>query len=125
MYAELAAVLRPGGLLLNADHLADDADDTPTLARLGSVLLDAERQRRYPAGSPENWADWWAAALAEPALAGAAAERDGRGAGLPAHHAEQSEVLAPHVAGLRAAGFTEVGSLWQRGPSRVLCAVAG
>jgi SAM-dependent methyltransferase len=121
MYAELATVLRPGGVLLNADHLADEA---PVLSRLGAALLDSERQRRYPAGGPENWRDWWAAALAEPALAAAAAERDGRGAGLPAHHTEETEVLAPHVAGLRAAGFTEVGSLWQRGPSRVLCAVA-
>src|SRR3984885_1068326 len=70
LYAELATVLRPGGVLVNGDHLADDA---PTLARLGDALLDAERQRQYPPEQPENWAGWWTAVLADPVLAGPAA----------------------------------------------------
>ena len=32
--------------------------------------------------------------------------------------------LATHVDALRAAGFGEVGTLWQRGNNRILCAVA-
>src|SRR5579871_6158383 len=35
MYAELATIIRPGGLLLNGDHLAEDKSTTPVLARLG------------------------------------------------------------------------------------------
>jgi hypothetical protein len=30
-----------------------------------------------------------------------------------------------HLGALRAAGFTEVGTLWQRGDNRLLCAVLG
>jgi SAM-dependent methyltransferase len=125
LYAELATVLRPGGVLVNGDHLADDA---PTLARLGDALLDAERQRHYPAGppeqpgQPENWADWWSAVLADPNLAGPVAQRADRHR-LPAHHTAESEVLRMHVAGLQAAGFSEIGTIWQHGASRLLCAV--
>jgi SAM-dependent methyltransferase len=120
LYAELATVLRPGGVLVNGDHLAD-ADGAPTLARLGDALLDAERQRQQPE-QRENWADWWTAVLADPVLAGPAARRGDRSR-LPAHHTAQSEFLAMHVAGLQAAGFSEIGTIWQHGASRLLCAV--
>ena len=131
LYAELATVLRPGGVLVNGDHLADDA---PTLARLGDALLDAERQRQYPGWAkdardakdpseqPENWTDWWSAVLADPNLAGPVAQRADRQR-LPAHHTAESEVLRMHVAGLQAAGFSEIGTIWQHGASRLLCAV--
>jgi SAM-dependent methyltransferase len=119
LYAELATVLRPGGVLVNGDHLADDA---PGLARLGDALLAAELDRRYPAGPPENWGDWWTAILADPVLAAAAARRADRSR-LPAHHTAQSEVLGQHVAGLQAAGFSEIGTIWQHGASRLLCAI--
>lgn len=42
---------------------------------------------------------------------------------LPAHHTAESEVLRMHVAGLQAAGFSEIGTIWQHGASRLLCAV--
>ena len=47
MYAELGGVLRPGGLLLNGDHFAEDDEASPTLARLGR----ADRARGGPAVS--------------------------------------------------------------------------
>jgi SAM-dependent methyltransferase len=119
LYAELATVLRPGGVLVNGDHLADDA---PGLARLGDALLAAELDRLYPAGRPENWGDWWTAILADPVLAAATARRADRSR-LPAHHTAQSEVLRQHVTGLQAAGFSEIGTIWQHGPSRLLCAI--
>jgi SAM-dependent methyltransferase len=125
LYAELATVLRPGGVLVNGDHLADDAGAAPTLARLGDALLDAERQRLdqgHAGQEPENWKDWWAAVLADPVLAGPVARRGDRSR-LPAHHTAQSEFLALHVAGLQAAGFAEIGTIWQHGASRLLCAV--
>src|SRR5713226_4944305 len=54
MYAELAKVLRPGGLLLDGDHLKDDEAVTPTLARLGRALIEREEQRRFPGGHSES-----------------------------------------------------------------------
>jgi SAM-dependent methyltransferase len=124
MYAELATVLRPGGVLLNGDHLAEDEQAAPTLTRLGHALIEAEDQRRFPGGHPESWTGWWAAALADPALASAAADRERRVAG-PGHHGSESPRLQSHVTALRSVGFTEVGTLWQRGSNRLLCGVRG
>jgi hypothetical protein len=33
-------------------------------------------------------------------------------------------LLVQHIAALRAAGFAEIGTLWQYGENRILCAVA-
>ena len=124
MYAEVATVLRPGGVLLNGDHLADDEQAAPTLVRLGRALAEAEEHRQSPGGHAENWTEWWAAALADPALAREAADRGQRVAG-PHHHGSESPDLKSHVTALRSAGFTEIGTLWQRGSNRLLCAVLG
>ncbi len=124
MYAELITVLRPGGVLLNGDHLEEDEKTAPTLARLGSALIAREEQRRFPGGHAENWADWWTAVLADPALAAQRAERDRRRHSSD-HHQPETLRLRSHVTALRAAGFAEIGTLWQRGSSRLLCAVAG
>jgi hypothetical protein len=34
-------------------------------------------------------------------------------------------LLGTHADALGAAGFTEIGTIWQRGDSRILCAVLG
>ena len=121
LYAELAGLLRPGGLLLNGDHMRDD-DGQPTLVRLGRALIEREEQRRFPDGQAETWTDWWEAAAADPALAALVAEREARQV-ESAHHDSPAGRLQVHVAALHAAGFAEVGTLWQRGESRLLCAV--
>jgi SAM-dependent methyltransferase len=122
MFAEAASVLRPGGVLLNGDHLAEDERTAPTLAHLGRALIEAEDHRQFPAGHPESWTGWWTAALADPALASAVADRERRVAG-PDHHGSESPLLQSHVSALRSAGFAEIGTLWQRGSNRLLCAV--
>ena len=122
LYAELASVLRPGGVLLDGDHFALDAKDSPTLARLDVALRRREDQRRFPGGHPESWSAWWQAAAADPALAGHVAERERRRVEA-GHHGSESTQLAVHVEALKAAGFAEIGTLWQRGDNRLLCAV--
>ena len=81
-----------------------------------------EDKRRFPGGHPENWHDWWDAATADPVLAGHVAERARRRVEA-GHHESESTLLATHVEALRAAGFAEVGTLWQRGDNRLLCGV--
>jgi SAM-dependent methyltransferase len=122
MYARLATVLRPGGLLLDGDHFQDDAAAVPTLARLGQVLIEREEQRRFPGGLPETWSGWWEAIKEDPALAAPLAERDQRRL-TGDHHGSESVLLATHVDGLRAAGFAEIGTIWQRGENRILVGV--
>jgi SAM-dependent methyltransferase len=122
LYVTLAGLLRPGGLFLDGDHLRQDKTANPVLARLDQALEEREAQRRFPdgqAGRAENWDEWWQAAAADPALAEAAAER-ARG---HVHHGSEGAQLAVHTGALHAAGFAEVGTLWQRGSSRVLCGV--
>ena len=122
LYATLAGVLRPGGVFLDGDHFRQDQASSPVLARLDRVLEEREAQRRYPdghAGRAEDWDQWWQSVAADPALAAAAAER-ARG---HVHHGAEGSQLSAHTGALRAAGFAEVGTLWQRGSSRVLCGV--
>lgn len=122
MYAELATIIRPGGLLLNGDHLAEDESTAPVLARLGWALIEREEARRRSGDRPEDWSAWWAAATADPVLADLVAERASKKV-VSDHHGSPSGLLTTHVDALRAAGFTEVGTLWQRGENRLLCAV--
>ena len=122
LYAELASVLRPGALLLDGDHFGLDAKESPTLARLDLALRQREDQRRFPGGHGESWHAWWDAVAADPALAGHVAER-GRRRVEAGHHDTESTQLATHVEALKAAGFAEVGTLWQRGDNRLLCGV--
>jgi SAM-dependent methyltransferase len=121
LYAELASVLRPGGLVLNGDHLAED-DSAPVLNQLGRSLLEQEEQRRFPGGHQETWTDWWRAAAADPELAGLWAERQARQVDS-GHHGSPASTLSVHLQALRAAGFAESGTLWQRGENRVVCGV--
>jgi SAM-dependent methyltransferase len=122
MYAELATVLCPGGLLLDGDHFRLDPKESPTLDRLDVALRQREDLRRFPAGHGEGWSGWWEAAAADPALAGHVAERNRRHVDS-GHHGTSSTQLATHVEALKAAGFAEVGTLWQRGDNRLLCGV--
>jgi SAM-dependent methyltransferase len=122
LYATLAGLLRPGGLFLDGDHLHENETSSPVLARIDRALEEREDRRRHPdgqAGRAESWDEWWQAVAADPALAEAAAERS---RGL-VHHSNEGAQLAVHTSALRAAGFAEVGTIWQRGSSRVLCAV--
>jgi SAM-dependent methyltransferase len=122
-YAELASALKPGGLLLNGDHFRVDAKQTPVLARLDTALREKEDSRRFPGGHSESWSGWWDAVAADPVLAGYSAERDRRRVDASHHGRSESLQLQTHVDALRAAGFAEIGTLWQRGDQRLLCAV--
>lgn len=121
LYAELGRLLRPGGLVLNGDHLRED-DDAPVLARLDKALIEREERRRFPVGHTETWAAWWTAAASDPDLAALYAERQARQVESE-HHGSPAGRLSVHCDALRAAGFAEVGLLWQRGQSRLLCGV--
>jgi SAM-dependent methyltransferase len=118
VYAAVASILRPGGLLLNGDHLDTD-DTTPALAALERALLDRQAKRVFGDDRPESWSDWWDAIKADPDLTELVEAR----ATAAAHHDTESNLLSDHVKALRAAGFTEIGTLWQRGNDRLLCAV--
>lgn len=115
-YSEAAAALRPEGLLLNGDHFS--VDETPTIHRLNQDLAQRLRARRFGETPPEDWTAWWDAILSDPALSRIAAKR-----ATSDHHSSPSGRLDTHLDALSAAGFAEIGTLWQHGDNRVLCAV--
>jgi SAM-dependent methyltransferase len=123
LYRILASLLRPGGLFVDGDHLRLDETENPVLARVDRALEEREDRRRFPDGHDgraEDWRQWWQAVAADPALADPAAERERRAVH---HHGPEGTLLAVHAGALRAAGFAEVGTIWQRGSNRVLAAV--
>ncbi|QIQ05883.1 class I SAM-dependent methyltransferase [Streptomyces liangshanensis] len=108
VYTDLAGLLPPGGLLLNADHLRF-GEDAPTL-RAVSARHDAECQAAAFGQGADTWDAWFTRAAARPGAAPLAAERERRFADRP------PQPLAPlhfHLSALRTAGFTEVGTVWQ------------
>src|SRR5262249_36776341 len=129
MYAGLAAGLRPGGVVLNGDHLTEDEAQAPVLARLGRALTERWGERAGACDDGGDGESWGQGAAAGPGPGGApvregpAAERARRRLSED-HHGSESVRLAEHVRALRAAGFTEIGTIWQHGENRILAAVS-
>ena len=120
LYRSLAAMLRPGGLFLNADHLP----------RAGGAIAELTQGLEHPAGAghpvtapsgPRSWDGWWSMAEGAAELSEAVAERHLR----EHHHPERGTpvTLEQHQEALRSAGFSEVGCLWQHLNDRILVAV--
>ncbi|WP_433532891.1 class I SAM-dependent methyltransferase [Micromonospora sp. CA-263727] len=108
VYRAAARLLPAGGVLLNADHLRYD-ESTPSLREIARRHDAWVQQEAFAAGAL-SYSDWYAQAARHPELAGLAVERERRFADRP------PQALAPldfHLAALRAAGFAEVGTVWQ------------
>jgi SAM-dependent methyltransferase len=117
LYHTLAGVLRPGAIFLDGDRIDFDHDQR--------AIAEGARQVRpewpdAPEGS-EDYDAWWAAAVAEPALAAEVAERARRWHSHP--HEDEPHSYEFHRSALFSAGFAEVGTLWQRLANRVLVAI--
>ncbi|MFF5114347.1 class I SAM-dependent methyltransferase [Streptosporangium sp. NPDC000509] len=108
VYTELARLLPPGSVLLNADHLRF-GDDHPALRRL-SASHDAAVQRAAFTDGAATWEQWWATVAHHPELAPLLPERERRFADRPP---QPPAPLEFHLAALRTAGFAEVGTVWQ------------
>jgi SAM-dependent methyltransferase len=117
LYRSLAGVLRPGAVFLDGDKLDFDHDQR-------TIAAGARQVRPEWPDAPEGAEDydaWWTAAVAEPALATEVAERAQRWQNHP--HEDEAHSYEFHRAALHAAGFVEVGTLWQHLANRVLVAI--
>ena len=117
LYRTLAGVLRPGGIFLDGDRLDFDHDQA-TIAAGAAQVRPAWPDA--PDGA-EDYDAWWAAAVAEPALAAEVAERARRAHDHP--HGDNAHSYEFHRSALFAAGFAEVATIWQHLSNRVLIAI--
>jgi len=120
LYRDLARILRPGGLFLNADSIAFDPRSR-RLRAAGRKVLAAVQAQRIRRGRGEGWTNWWSAVGRVPALA--EEMRLHRQRFPREHRGTPTPDLPGHVRRLRAAGFREVELVYSRRTSRVLAAV--
>jgi SAM-dependent methyltransferase len=121
LYHDLGRVLRPGGLFLNADHMAF-GPALPTFARLSQRVLDKQwSDASFATRGIETAEQWWDALALEPAFAPLLTARTERFAAK--RRQESPPGFDAHVAALRDAGFRQVGTIWQVVSNRVLLAV--
>ncbi|MEU1079771.1 class I SAM-dependent methyltransferase [Streptomyces sp. NPDC005908] len=118
-YRSLASLLRPGGVLVNGDHLPPDAAPCSNL----TAHVGRRRSERTGGHTREDWRSWWDAAARDPELADLLDERRRR---HTLHHGGAEQVtVRRHAALLRRAGFAHVAPVWQFGDSTVLVAIMG
>lgn len=118
LYRDCAALLRPGGVLINGDHL----DEPAGRSRLGALQRQVHRVRSERVGvlDHEDWGAWWRAVAEAPELVDLTAGREPRPLD---HNVPEPPAYDDHVRLLRSAGFAEVGTVWQHGHDRVLVAI--
>jgi len=118
LYRDLHGLVRPGGVVANADEMPAGALPRLTGA-LGAVI--GRRRAALSADGRPDWDAWWAIAAVDPDLAEAVAERRRFFGGD--HAAEFVPAAEWHVAALADAGFTEAGVAWRSGPGAIVAAV--
>ncbi len=118
VYRDLHGLVRPGGVVANADEMAPD--DLPVLSRSLAALARGRGAALLADGRPD-WDTWWDIAAGDPALAEPVAERRRFFGG---DHADEFAPTAGwHVGALADAGFAEAGVAWRSGGGAVVAAV--
>ncbi|ANB04514.1 methyltransferase [Streptomyces ambofaciens] len=120
-YRRLAALLCPGGVLVNGDHFP------PAERSCSGVTAHVGRRRAERTGghAHEDWQAWWTAAARDPELADLVAERAQRRAARAGGAGGADLSADRHAELLRRAGFRHVAPVWQFGDSAVLVALKG
>lgn len=116
VYADAAALLAPGGLMLNGDQF-NDLSTQPGIRQAVALTRVLRGGRR----TAETWEQWWDALAAEPGMADLLERRARLQHG--AHHGPDAPTLELHRAALNDAGFAETGVVWSDLDDRVLLAV--
>jgi SAM-dependent methyltransferase len=119
LYGEVGRLLRPGGVLINADHMPDEG-----LPGLSKTLRDRARERRvarYAAGAATSWPAWWELVGRDETLAPRWEERKKIFPSM--EHNDWVPSATWHQAALRDAGFTEVGLAWRGGTDAAVVGV--
>ncbi len=127
VYHQLGALVRPGGVLLNGDHIAYPAA-LSDFRRLAQGFRDRRHTQVFAEQGGEDYYIWWRA-IEQDWLAtdptthalfdGYRATEEVRPRNF------SSPIVDVHRAALADAGFDQVDTIWQRYDNRVLLAVRG
>ncbi|HEY7094935.1 MAG TPA: class I SAM-dependent methyltransferase, partial [Ktedonobacterales bacterium] len=74
LYEQLGAAVRPGGVVLNGDHMAFPPH-LPTFRALSDAYIERRRTQVFAEGGDEDWRAWWSAFAREPGIEPLVAER--------------------------------------------------
>jgi SAM-dependent methyltransferase len=118
LYRDLHGVVRPGGVVANADDMVPG--DLPRLAGALDGLARRRRDEVCADGRPD-WSGWWNIVAVDPVLAPAVAERRRLFGGD--HTASFVPPAGWHVGALADAGFAEAGVAWRSGTGAVVAAL--
>ncbi|MGP8073356.1 MAG: methyltransferase domain-containing protein [Thermoplasmata archaeon] len=119
VYREVGRLLRPEGVLVNADFLPSRLSRTSAAGpgRSGARPRRAERASPGVRRFRPRWVEWWEAVAREPSLRGVVEERQLRLPGtIPPRRTTGPRLpvsLEAHVRALRDAGFRETQVVWQ------------
>ncbi|QKW11148.1 class I SAM-dependent methyltransferase [Streptomyces sp. NA04227] len=106
LYGQLAGIVQPGGVFLNADHMPDES--TPLINAAARTHRHG-RQDREKAAGVLDWLAWWDVAAKDPLLAGPTAERFA----IYGEHADGDTPNAEwHARTLKESGFSEARQVW-------------
>ncbi|MEV0297495.1 class I SAM-dependent methyltransferase [Nocardia sp. NPDC050710] len=107
LYADLAKLIRPGGVFVNADHMPDP--ETPMLNAIDAAIQNSHQERARAEGALD-WEQWWATVARD---SGLAEEHAGSRAIFEQHSGGEEHPVAWHCLRLKEAGFLETGVAWQ------------
>ncbi|MEV6398237.1 class I SAM-dependent methyltransferase [Streptomyces sp. NPDC051907] len=117
LYGQIGALVRDGGVFMNADHMIDES--TPRINAAERAHRHAQMDRAKESGVLD-WAEWWALAAADPVLAGPTAQRYE----IYGEHADgDTPSVRWHAETLRAAGFGEARAVWSSPSDSLLLAL--
>ncbi|GAA3831893.1 class I SAM-dependent methyltransferase [Streptomyces coacervatus] len=106
LYGQVAELVRPGGVFMNADHMIDET--TPRINAAERAQRHA-RMDQATRGGALDWAEWWQLAAKDPVLAGPTARRFE----IYGEHADGDMPSAQwHARVLREKGFGEARAVW-------------
>lgn len=114
VFTTAATRLRPGGVLVNADHMV-----LPNPLQTYARTVRESRARRAGVEDNEDWRAWWEAILAD-----VDSETAREHSALTISHDSSSDLtVGEYTTMLTAAGFTTTAPVWQFGDDHVLLAI--
>jgi SAM-dependent methyltransferase len=119
VYGEVARILSPDGLLLNAD-LIPAGQTGSQIGAVGRERLFRWHAAQTRASGGVDWGTFWSDARAEPAFAGLLAQRDRLLGTRPGVRAMSA---AAQITALRSAGFRDAAEIWRSDAAAIVGAV--